>query len=103
MSRIYKLNAFTGSCTQKFLLKKYLLSTRFIIKNVWRPTVSMVVWLNSQPAFIMMITCEKENGNYSFRFPFLLSLRGNGGGGDGQRRGAEPDAAQKFTVHGIAL
>ena len=30
-----------------------------------------------------MITCEKENGNYSFRFPFLLSLRGNGGGARG--------------------
>lgn len=34
---------------------------RFMIKNVWRPIVSTVVWLNSQPAFFVMIRCEKEN------------------------------------------
>lgn len=38
---------------------------RFMIKNVWRPIVSTVVWLNSQPAFFVMIRCEKENKNYS--------------------------------------
>ena len=31
-----------------------------------------VVWLNSQPAFFVMITCEKENENFSsFHFCYL--------------------------------
>ena len=84
LSRIYKLNAFTGSCTQKFLSKKNLLSMRFMIKNVWRPMVSTVVWLNSQPAFFVMIRCEKENKNYSsfyLCYPWgVMGEMGRGGG-----------------------